>query len=99
MNRHQRRRQTDNLLANKAITEIKNEARTEGMMIATSIMFIALKDKWGFSSTPNGKGRLDQLIDILGEEFDKMDQDATQFCFEYYVKILEERTGIKISKN
>ena len=78
--------------------EYLKDARMEVMIAATAIIFVALNDKYGFSSTKNGKGKLDVLTDVIVEEFNKMDESATEFCYEYYVQKLREKTGMSISK-
>jgi len=101
--REQKEREKLHVLAedgNKAamMKEIYNRGQDMGMMLATAIIFMSLNEMYGFSSLKSGKGKLDRLIEKIREESIKMEQEPTQFTVSYYLKMLEEKTGINISR-
>lgn len=61
-----------------------------GMTVATSIIFMALNELYGFTHLKSGKGRLDKLIEKIREESVNMTQEPTKFTCEYYVRLVRE---------
>ena len=78
----------------------KNKTYTDGLndgiTVATALMFVALHDKYGFSSLKSGKGKLDQIVDELASEYAKMEEDATQLNVQHYIDMLKTSTGLEM---
>ena len=109
MNRAERRRLTKQRMVDKVepiihndisdkINNMKLEATQDGILMGMALVFMTLKNEYGFSSTKNGKGKLDKLVDAVNIEIDKMDQDPTKFCYDYQIRMLKEKTGIELRK-
>lgn len=67
--------------------------KNEGMTLATGIIFLALCEEFGF-----GEKRIERLIGRISKESMKMDEDATKFNVDWYIKKVEEKCGINIMK-
>lgn len=65
--------------------------KNEGLELATGIIFLALHEKFDF-----GQKRLEKLIKCISDESLKMDEDATKFNVDYYIKQVQEKCGISI---
>lgn len=84
--------QTGNIEA--VITKAFTQGYDKGVTVGTAIIFMALNELYGFSHMESGKGRLDKLIEKISEEFVNMAQEPTRFTCDYYVRMLQEQTGI-----
>ena len=78
------------------IKKAYTKGHDEGMVVATAIILMALNEEYGWVSTPNSKGRLDKVIDRIKEESINIQREPTRFKCDYYIKLLAEKTGIKM---
>lgn len=79
---------------NAVATQLFTKGYDHGLTVGTAIIFMALNELYGFSHMENGKGRLDKLIEKIREESANMSQEPTKFTCEYYVRMLQEQTGV-----
>lgn len=80
-------------LSKHLMAECFSRGRDEGLELACGIIFLALHEHFGF-----GQKRLMKLMDCIGKESLKMDEDATKFNVEWYIKQLREKCNISIER-
>lgn len=62
-----------------------------GMSTASSIIFLALHEYFGF-----GEKRINKLMECIAKESIKMDEEPTKFNVDYYSKQLQDAVNITI---
>ena len=67
--------------------------RNELFISSCCLMFLALKQEFGFSSNSKGTGRIDIIMEYVLNEYIKMQYDKTR-DIEFYIKKTKEETGI-----
>lgn len=75
-----------------------NAAIDEALVRVTTLSLMILNEQFEFGSNKKGTGRLDKFVMKLSEECAKVSEPATEFTLEYYAKLLEERTGINVTR-
>lgn len=64
--------------------------RTEGMELASAIIFLALHEDFNF-----GKKRIMKLMDSISRESLKMDEPATKFNVDWYRQQMNKKFDLK----